>query len=236
MKSLSLLFIFSFLGTSSIVVHPKSGKVMQFDITPILNARPVTTFTNGHLVTWTKGIDGGGKGDGYLTMAAALFNGDKSPHALPDNALLPANNLHPQIQLHYSNQDSVHNQSCNMTGIAVIEFKVPKEKYKEIFLALTSSEGASYLKIELIYKNGRDVKDVMLPDYYKDIAVDEPDLCYLVHDLAKWGNKNQMTERDHHNIDLLKLAADSDRNLTGIKISKGKEGYMVLWGAAGIRK
>ncbi|MDF2433190.1 MAG: hypothetical protein JWP44_2821 [Mucilaginibacter sp.] len=234
MKSVSLLFILSLLGTYSATVRPGSGKAVQFDISSILNARPVTTLTNGHLVTWTKGIDGGGTGDGYLTMAAALFNGDKNAHALPDNSLVPANDLHPKIQLHYSNQDSMHNQSCNMAGIADAEFKVPKAKYQEIYLALTSSEGASYLKIELIYKNGGEIKDFILPDYYKDIMVNEPSLCYLIHDLAKWGNKNQMTEPDHHNIDLLKLPVNPGRTLTGIKISKGKEGYVVLWGAAGI--
>jgi hypothetical protein len=230
LKILSLLLILSFL------VRPKPGKVVQFDITPVLNARPVTTLTNNRLITWATGIDGGGKGDGYLTQSAALFNKDKDAHALPDNALFPADSFHPEIKFHYSNRDSLSNQTCNMAGVTSVKFKVAKAKYKALYLALTSSEGASALQIELIYSDGSDLKNVLLPDYYQDLPANDPNMCYLAHDLAKWGNANQMTEKNHHNIDLLKLLPDATRTLTGIKISKGKEGYLVFWSAAGVRK
>jgi hypothetical protein len=59
-----------------------SQKVIQIDISPLLNARPVTTLTHGHLISWTKGIDDNGLSDGYLTRSAALFKGDKGAHAL----------------------------------------------------------------------------------------------------------------------------------------------------------
>jgi hypothetical protein len=230
LKTLSLLLILPFL------VQPQPGRVVQFDITPVLNARPVTTLANNRLITWTTGIDGGGKGDGYLTQSAALFNNDKDAQALQDDALFPANRFHPEIKLHYSNRGSLSNQTCNMAGVTSAEFKVPNAKYKALYLALTSSEGASALQIELIYSDGSDLKNVLLPDYYQDLEANDPNMCYLAHDLAKWGNANQMTEKNHHNIDLLKLLPDAKRTLTRIKISKGKDGYLVFWAAAGVRK
>jgi hypothetical protein len=208
---------------------------VQFDLGKILNARPVTVVANHRLVTWTKGIDGNGLADGYLSQSAALLNGDKDAHALPDNPVFVANSSHPEIVLHYSNHDSLPNQACSITGAGEVQFAVPKAKYSVVFLALTSAEGVSNLQIQLIYNNGTATRDIVLPDYYQDIKPGDPNLNYLAHDLAKWGNKNNMTEKDHHNIDLLKITADPARVLKGISISKTKPGYLVFWAAAGVK-
>jgi len=212
----------------------QKDKVIQLNISKLLNARPVTTLTNKHLVTWTKGIDGGGSGDGYLTQSAAEFNGDNAPHALPDNPLIPANGSHPEILLHYKNSDSVNNQTFNIAGESSFEFAVTQARYKDLYLALTSSEGPSTLKITFTYSNGTEAKDLVVPDYYADLPPNDQNLCYLLHDLAKWGNKNNMTEKDHHNIDLLDIHPNSSKILKRISISKIKPGYLVLWAATGI--
>ena len=228
MRPLSLISFLLFVNFSS-----QNTQVIQFDIHKILNARPVSTLNNNHLTPWIKGIDGGGFGDGYLTLSAALFSGDKQPHALPDNPLFAANKSHPEIKLHYTNTDSVNFQTCNIAGAGQAEFAVPQQKYKAIYLALTSSEGASQLHIVLTYKGGDVTKDITLPDYYADLNPADKNLCYLAHDLAKWGNKNNMTEKDHHNIDLLKVETDPTRILKGINIKKDKAGYLVFLAAAG---
>src|SRR5580698_3361655 len=102
-KLLSLFLVATFCCFA-----PQKSKVVQIDISNLLNARPVTTLTHGKLISWTKGIDGNGDGDGYLTHSAAEFNGDKDAHALPDNPVFPANEHHPEIALHYDNADSTH--------------------------------------------------------------------------------------------------------------------------------
>ncbi len=227
--------VFCVLWISNALAGRQENKVIQFDITNILDARPVTTLTNNKLVTWKKGIDGDGLADGYLTHSAALFNGDKDPHALPDNPVFAANASHPEIKLHYSNTDSLHSQACGITGTEEIEFQVPGNKYSAIYLALTSAEGPSALKVQLTYADGVDVKNFTLPDYYWDLKPNDPDFCYLAHDLAKWGNKSNMAEKDHHNIDLLNIHPDQVRVLKGIKISKNKPTYVVFWAAVGVR-
>jgi hypothetical protein len=233
-KTLILVFVFCVPSINDTSIKNKNV-VVQFDISKISNARPVTILSNNKLITWTKGIDGNGVGDGYLTLSAALFNGDKAPHALPDDPLFHANNSHPEIKLHYSNKDSLQNQTCNIAGEGEVEFSVPQMKYKDIYLALTSSEGASLLHVHFKYTDGTEVKSFILPDYYLDIKADDPNLCYLAHDLAKWGNKNNMTEKDHHNIDLLNIHPDPARKLKSISISKTKPGYLVFWAAAGVK-
>ena len=228
--------VFYIILISNSLITNQNDKVIQFDINKILNARPVTILANNKLINWTKGIDGSGLGDGYLTQSAALFNGDKEPHALPDNALFPANNSHPEIQLHYSNTDSLHNQTCNIGGEGGVEFYVPQNKYRSVYFALTSSEGPSPLKIEFLYiDESTTSEDLILPDYYDDIPGTQrkPELGYLAHDLAKWGNKNNMTEKNHHNIDLLTIHPDPAKKLKSINIQKKKPGYLVFWAVAG---
>jgi len=236
MKILFISFIFPLLWVNNQPIkQEKLPAAIQFNITHLLNARPVTILNNNKLVTWSKGIDGNGIGDGYLTRSAALFNGNKDPHALPDDPLFPANDSHPEIKLHYSNKDSINNQACAVLGEGQVEFSVPSAKYKAIYLALTSAEGASTLQIHFEYADGEENKDFVLPDYYLDIKPGDPNLCYLAHDLAKWGNKNNMTEKDHHNIDLLNIHPDPARKLKSIKISKSKPGYLVFWAATGVK-
>ncbi|HJP61987.1 MAG TPA: hypothetical protein VJ844_01010 [Mucilaginibacter sp.] len=136
-------------------------------------------------MSWTKGIDGNGDGDGYLTRAAALFNKDDEMHALPDNSFFPANGSHPAIKLHYDNADSLHNQARFVSGEGEFAINIPKDHYSAIYLGLTSSEGPSLLEFELIYTNSAEVKKHLLPDYYDNISAKDPDLSYVATDLAK---------------------------------------------------
>ena len=211
----------------------KKQKVIQVNVSAVLNARPVTVLNHGKLFTWTKGIDGNGAGDGYLTMSAALFNGDKTPHALPDEPVYKANAFHPEIILHYSNNDTSGNQARSVSGEDSFTLKMPAHKYSALYICLTSAEGPSRLMFQLVYTGGVEAKEIVLPDYYNDVAQTTPEIVYVAHDLAKWGNKNNMTETDHHNIDAAVIHPDEKRVLTAIKIIKGKAGYLVFWGAAG---
>jgi hypothetical protein len=212
----------------------QKDRTVQIDVSGLLNARPVTTLTGNRLVGWTKGIDGNGDGDGYLTRSAAEFNGDKDAHALPDNPVFPANAQHPEIVLHYDNADSIHNQARFVSGGGEFTIPIPKGHYESIYLGLTSSEGASSLTFELIYTHGTVVKNYLLPDYYNNVSDKYPNLSYVATDLAKWNKKNIMAEKDHHNIHLLKLDIDPHKTLAAIRVKKGKEGYLMLWSATGV--
>ena len=224
------------LTAGSLLFAQKNNKVIQIDISDLLNSRPVTTLTDGKLITWKKGIDGGGYGDGYLTLSAALANGDKEPHALQDDPLYPADNSHPDIKLYYDNADSLASQAWSIGGTGGAGLIVPHVKYKAFYLAVTSSEGASTLKIQFSYEDGDEEKVYTVPDYYADIAPGDTSFSYLAHDLAKWGNKNNMTEKNHHNIDLLKISPNPARRLLSIEIQKEKPGYLVIWAVTGVKE
>jgi hypothetical protein len=233
MKKIALLLIITpIIFAFGYVSKPK---VIQIDVSSILNARPVTVLYHGKLIGWTTGIDGGGSGDGYLTKSAALFNGDKNPHALSDNPVFAVNSFHPEIKLHYSNADTTNNQTRNIAGEAEFSFDVPKHNYSGMFLCLTSSEGASQLQFQLLYTDGTDSMNFLLPDYYNNIPANDT-ISYLAHDLAKWNHANKMAETDHHNIDVVNIHPNPKRVLTAVKVKKAKAGYLVFWGATGVMR
>ncbi|MEZ2335050.1 hypothetical protein AB6735_05425 [Mucilaginibacter sp. RCC_168] len=234
MKPKITLLIIFYIPMVFRVYGQRPGREIQINIDTLLNARPVTTLTHGKLVTWSKGIDGDGQGDGYLTMAAALFNKNKVANALPDNPRIEATPEHPSITLHYKNNDGTGYQTRFVSGEGSFGFNVPPKKYMGMYLSLTSAEGGSQLEIELTYQDGAVIKNCWLPDYYNDIIARDTCLSYVVHDLGKWDNKNNMAEPNHHNIDALNIYPDPRRILLHIKVKKGAAGYLVFWAATGV--
>jgi len=59
-----------------------ANDTIQINVKSTLVCRAVTTYSNGKLYTWNKGVDGGGGGDGLLTVSAALHQGNPASHAL----------------------------------------------------------------------------------------------------------------------------------------------------------
>jgi hypothetical protein len=229
-------YLFNFLIISGFVITSgyinQHSKVIQIDINSLLNARPVTTLTNGKLVPWTKGVD---RENGYLTMAAAKFNGETNPKAIADNPLIAATEHHPSILLHYNNNDGIKYQAM-LADTNTFTIKTPKNKYADFFICLTSAYGKSKLQYELVYADGSDLKNIVVPDWANDVPDNDPDFSYVVHDLAKWTDKNFRTENDHHNIHALNIHPDNKRVLTAVRVKNLSKTYLLFWAATGVVK
>ncbi len=222
-----------FCALSLVSFSAAAEAVVQIPVGPLLNARAVTTLTEGKLVTWTMGIDGNGGGDGYLTSAASIFHGDKNIKALPDTSLIPADARHPAIQLHWSNSDGTGNQTRALHGADSFTVAVPQGIYSKLFLVFTSSEGSSTLTFTLIYSDGEEKKTIELPDYFNVIAATDANCFNLITDLAKWSKTNGVAENNHHMVDGVELHPAA-KTLTAVKVAKTAKAYLVFWGATGI--
>jgi hypothetical protein len=235
-STLKYLLVIAVIGSLTISSGylPQTVKVIQIDISGLLNTRSVTTLTSGKLVPWTNGVD---RQNGYLTMAAALFNKETNPKAIPDNSLIPANGHHPAILLHYANTDGVKNQTRLLADTGgSFTLNVPKNRYSDLYLCLTSAYGKSKLQYDLIYSDGTESKYVVVPDWANDVSDNDPDFSYVVHDLAKWSNKGTLTETDHHNIHALNVHPDAGRTLTAVNVKNLSKTYMLFWAATGVVK
>lgn len=226
---------FSLLASLSGTALPSGADtVVQIPMASILNTRSVTTLTDGKLVTWQVGIDGGGSADGYLTSAASLFMGDKNIKALPDSGKFPADSRHPEVVLNYSNSDGTSNQTRYVKQLGEFTMPVPRAVYSKLFLFFTSSEGATNLTFTLTYADSSETVKITLPDYFDEIT-NNPNVFNLITDLAKWNNKNVHVENNHHNLDGIELHPAAGKTLTEVKVSKTNAGsYLVFWGATGI--
>jgi MYXO-CTERM domain-containing protein len=214
-----------------------ADQTVQVPIDALLNGRTVTTLTGGVLVTWTAGVDGGGGADGYLTAAASKFHNDPAGvKALPDDGKFPATARHPEVILHFANAaDAASQQTHFVKGMGDFTFAVPAATYSKMFLFFTSSEGGSALKLTLTYADATvDVVNQTVPDYFNNIADTDPVFFNLAADLAKWNKQNNIAEMNHHNLDGMEIHPTATKMLTGIKVEKSANGYLVFWGATGI--
>jgi hypothetical protein len=231
-------YLFTGLVFSSLIICAgytyQTNKVIQVDISDLLNIRPVTTLTNGKLIPWTKGVD---RENGYLTTAAALANGETNPKAIADDPLIPANAHHPDILLHYNNNDGSKNQAMLLSDTNSVMIKMPWDRYNDFYICLTSAYGKSNLECHLIYMDGAvgEVKTIAVPDWANDVPDNDPNFSYVVHDLAKWTNKHFRTEDNHHNIHALNLHPDSKRVLIDVRVKNLSKTYVLFWAATGVK-
>jgi hypothetical protein len=229
---IAIISVISLLAGFSLAAWAQD--TVQVNIKSSLNARSVTTFSNGKLHTWIKGIDGYGTGDGYATHSAAVFLNRTDVLTLPDSARFPANANHPTMMLNYSNSDSTGFQTHFLTGGVVdsVSFPVPQGNYSKLYLALTSSEGGGTLDIVLIYSDGPATITFNIPDYAQGLMTN---LFYVDSNMAKWNNQNVPVELTGHNLDGLVVTANPAKVLTSVKVIKRSAGdYILLWGVTGV--
>jgi hypothetical protein len=213
----------------------EAAEVVQVDVRLILTGRAVTTFTDGKLVPWTQGVDGGGRADGYLTLEAAVANGDQHAKALPDDGCFAANAVHPFARLNFANADGKNPQIRSVTGAGGFSIPVPDKRYQRMMIFLTSAEGPSHLRFQLTYADDtRESRDILLPDYYNAPPAGDTNVFTLAADLAKWNASGRMTEANHHNIHGVDLHPDTRKELVSVQMDKTVPGYMVFWGATGV--
>jgi hypothetical protein len=213
----------------------QASEVIQVDVRPSLTGRAVTTLTDGKLAPWTKGVDGAGRADGYMTLEASIVNGYKNANALPDDGCFKATASHPFVKLNFTNADGKGSQTRSLEGEGDFSFPVPGRRYERMMVFMTSAEGPSQLRLKLAYADGTfEQRGILLPDYYNDAPPGDHNLFSLATNLAKWDASGRMTERDHHHIHGVELHPDAGKKLLSVQVSKTAAGYLVFWGATGV--
>jgi hypothetical protein len=225
----------SFILGCLVTLPLQATEVIQIDVRSVLTGRAVTTLTDGKLVRWTEGVDGGGRGDGYMTREASVANGDTNSLALPGNGTFEATAAHPLVRLNFSNEDGKGFQTRGIQGAGSFMFSVPAKHYQRMLLFMTSAEGPSQLHFKLTYADGTvGESDVLLPDYYYDAPAGDTNVFSLAQNLPKWDATNRMKERDHHYLHGVDVHPNADRELVSVQVTKPAPAYLVFWGATGV--
>ena len=209
--------------------------VVQIPLTGVLDARSVTTLTNGVLVPWTLPTDGGGLQNAYATMAVASKVGSPPANALPDDGKFAANTRHPEVVLNYSNAaDPASPQTHLVKAGEAVSFSLPAAVYSKLFLFFNGAAGGSPVTFTLTYADGMEMQTAMVPDYYADVSATDPVIFNLATNLAKYDKTSKVTEANHHNITGVELHPGAGKTLTKLSFVRGAMGNLVFWGATGI--
>jgi len=215
----------------------RASEFIQEDLSTLLTGRAVTTLTNGKLVPWTKGIDGNGLGDGYMTESAAATNGDQNVKSLPGDGCFQATAAHPFIRLNFTDADGKSPQTRSVEGEGEFTIPVAPRQYQRMLVFMTSAEGPSQLHFELAYADGTvEQREVKLPDYFYDAPAGDPDVFSLATDLPKWNAAGRIPphEVNHHYLHGVDVHPDAARKLVSVRVHKTAPGYLVFWGATGV--
>jgi len=211
------------------------GRVIQIDVKPLLNSRPVSTTQAGRVISWTEGLDGDWSGEATLSAAEAMGNG-KLP-ALPNDGSFPANSRHPAVILNFSDADATGPQVRRSLREDAYKFSVPAGQYSRLILFCMSANGSSQIDAVLTYGDGAvEHRSVVVPDWYNPIAETDVDGFNLALDLPKWNKTNQMTEKDHHYLHGFELRPSPGKTLNSVAINKPAEGTLTFWGATGVQR
>jgi hypothetical protein len=228
----------AFLTINLLSVHAQDSnapRTVQVDVSKLLNARVVATFTDGKVVPLQTSVDGAG---GVATAAVLTAMGSDNPHSVPDDGTFPANADHPEVVLHFSNADGTGFQVRRLPHEEEFSFDVPPKNYARMFLCFTSgAAGPAPLKVTLTYQDGStEERDIVCPDWWNNLddkTNPNKDVVYVAFNLAKWGASNKVMEKDHHNIFGIDVRPTPGKVLTSIKVHKTRP-LVCFWGATGV--
>jgi lysophospholipase L1-like esterase len=214
--------------------YSNSSRTIQFDVKSLLNARMVTTWSNGTLVCWNKGVDG--TWSGLATRSAADLMGSKDKVALPNSGTFEANAFHPKVVLNFSDADGTGNQ-VRFTDKNVADsysFPVAPNEYSNLSLFFMSAFGSSDITVEISYSDKTsETKKYTIIDWAW--RIDESETKYfLAANMAKWGNAYTELEKDSHYLMGINIQPDSSKKVVKITVSKPvSETTLSFWGATG---
>jgi len=210
------------------------SRTIQFDVKSLLNARMITTWSNGKLVCWNKGVDG--TWSGLATRSAADLMGSKDKVALPNNGTFEANAFHPKVVLNFSDADATGNQVrfTDKNTADSYSFPVAPNCYSNISLFFMSAFGSSEITVEIAYSD----KTTQLKKYtIEDWAwrIDENETKYfLAANMAKWGNAYTELEKDSHYLMAINIQPEISKKVVEITVNKPvSETTLSFWGATG---
>ena len=214
--------------------YSEAARAVQFNVKGMLNARVVTTCSNGTLQTWNKGIDG--VWSGLATRQAADLMGSKGRVALPDDATFQANSLHPQVVLHFPNDDVSGNQvRFSDKGTADAYSFYPSSGYlSHLSLFFMSAFGTSEINVEIEYTdNTKEFRMYSIEDWAKKVPESE-EKYFLSANLAKWGAKNTELEKDSHYLMGIELKPAPTKKVSCVTVKKpASPTTLTFWGATG---
>jgi hypothetical protein len=216
-------------------VPARAETVVQIPLPGLLDARSVTTLTQGNLVVFTLPTDGGNLQNAFATKAVAMLKAKPVENALPDDGKFPANDRHPEVVLNFSNTADAASPQTHLVPLSsMFTFPVPAATYSKFYLFFNGAAGGASVTVTFVYTDGMGTPvTATIPDYYSDPPATGP-VFNLAPNLAKWDKNTAINEANHHNINGVELAPVATKTLASVKVERDAKGNLVFWGATGV--
>jgi len=205
----------------------------HFDVSTVLNIDAIVN-NAGTVDTTQTSIDL--QNNALLTQAFAVGVGPATANGLPNDGFFAANTFHPDIQLAYRNSDDGNNARL-LTSAGSFTFNVPANNYKDIHLAVTSTQGNSDVRLTLNYSDGTSVPTTVqaVPDWFSSIT-ESPSVYYLIDGMDRVrANSTIYEDANTFAVFGVRFAADPTKTLQSVTVEKtSATGQLVFLGATGV--
>ena len=167
-------------------------------------------------------------GFSLLTQSVATALGGSAGKGLPDDGFFPANTAHPDVKLHFRNDDDGPNSRVLKAGES-FSFAVPVASYQQVQLYALSTEGKSTVKVTLTYADATtEARSVTLGDWFDDPA--PAGQFFLVDGLDRFGNSGYVAAHDPA-ISGVNLAPNTLKKLVSVTVEGQGTGVVTFYGA-----
>jgi hypothetical protein len=199
---------------------------VQFDVTSELLHDTIVNNGAGALDTIQTAIDGS---DFKLMTQSAARMFSSAGVGLPDDAFFAANAQHPNIQLHWNNNDDGLNSRFMNAGES-FTFPVPATTYGQVQVYGLSTEGSSTLQFTLAYSDGTsDSRLITFVDWFNDPAPFGQ--FYIIDGMDRYA-ASYVAARDPA-ITGVNLSPNSAKTLTSVTVAQPTTSFFVFLGALG---
>jgi hypothetical protein len=210
------------------VIRPKSFSApIQFDMSEVLLNDTILNNGAGEFDPTQESID---QSTMMLITQSAAQALDPSGVGLPDDAFFGVNTQHPDVQLHWRNDDNGVNSRFLRKGES-FTFSVPMTTYTEVQVYGLATEGGALVDFVLTYSDGTtDTRNVKFIDWFNDPPA--PGQFFLIDGLDRYGSSGLDVARDPA-ISGVNLAPNKAKQLVSIKVAQPSTNYFVFFGALG---
>jgi Calcium-binding EGF domain/EGF domain len=209
------------------VIPPKSFvSPIQLDVAKVLFHDTVVNNGKGTLDPTQTSMDA--SGFAFLTQSVATALGGPAGNGLPDDGRFPANADHPDVKLHFRNDDDGLNSRVLRAGES-FSFAVPVASYQEVQIYALSAEGKSAVKLTLTYADATtEARQVTLGDWFDDPS--PAGQFFLVDGLDRFGAGGYVAAHDPA-ISAVNLAPNPQKKLASVTVAGQGAGIVTFYGA-----
>ncbi|MEG3972513.1 Ig-like domain-containing protein, partial [Microcoleus sp. T2B6] len=213
-------------------------KVINSDFSSVFDRDVIVNDKGGATDPTQDGLSSGN--ETFVTQSFASLKNNANGNGLPNDGFFRANAFSPNVQLGYNNTNDGNNAKVLTANNTSFTFKVTPDKYSEIHLFATSTNGAAGMNVTFNYSdNTKVVSTANVPDWFDEIPTPSFERYYLIdgmdRSLDKTGSKfDDANDPAIFGFGLRPNSARTLESITVTKVTGSNNNWLGVFGATGV--